>query len=438
MPNSIASVAAPTSALELLLLGMRSSLFTESAMKQFLARHPAPTLPDLDAAARLLVADNLVSKFQAELLLLGHPEGLTLGRYRLIDLIGKGGMGRVFLARDPQLHRRVAVKVLSAEADRADLRGRFLRETRAAAALVHPNVVAAYDSGEQGGALFLVMEFVSGITLHAKVFRNGPLPIPQACDYVRQAALGLAAVHAAGLIHRDVKPSNLIVTDDGVVKLLDLGLARFIEPTHPEDGPLTLMHNLGQVLGTPQFLAPEQQARSDQADHRSDIFGLGAVLFFLLTGRFPSPGPSLERTPLPSILTAAQSRPDLPRELSRLLGRLLATDPAKRPRKAEEVATELAAFCGDPASASVEKPRPTPRLRLRRAAIIAGLLASTAGAFFALRPPSSVPPPTEKSHCVEPPVPAAVAEAPAPRLAVVGRHIGRDHLHRRHRPASGP
>jgi serine/threonine protein kinase len=140
-----------------------------------------------------------------------------------------------------------------------------------------------------------------------------------------------------------------VLGDDGVVKLLDLGLARFVQPTRPEDGPLTLMHNLGQSLGTPQFLAPEQHARSDKADHRSDIFGLGGVLHYLLTGKPPRPITGLDDTPLPAILPAAQTRPDLPRGLSRYLDQLLAPDPDDRPQSAAEVATTLAVFANDSA-----------------------------------------------------------------------------------------
>jgi serine/threonine-protein kinase len=339
----------PVSSLELLLLALRSSLVTDSTMKLFLERHPVATLTDPSTVARLLVQDELLTKFQAELLLLGHPQGLSLGRYRLVELIDKGGAGQVFLAEDTQLNRKVAVKVVSVPPERIDLRQRFKRETRASAAVFHPNVVSAYDAGELGDVFFLVTEYVAGVNLHRKVFRDGALPVRLACEYCRQAALGLSALHEAGLIHRDVKPGNLVLGDDGVVKLLDLGLARFVQPTRPEDGPLTLMHNLGQSLGTPQYLAPEQHVRSDKADHRSDIFGLGGVLHYLLTGKPPRPVTSLDDTPLPAILPAAQTRPDLPRALSRYLDRLLAPDPDDRPQSAAEVAATLAAFANNSA-----------------------------------------------------------------------------------------
>jgi serine/threonine-protein kinase len=352
----------PVSSLELLLLALRSSLVTDSTMKLFLERHPVATLTDPTSVARMLVQDELLTKFQAELLLLGHPQGLSLGRYRLVELIDKGGAGQVFLAADTQLNRQVAVKVVSVPPERVDLRQRFKREARASAAVFHPHVVSAYDAGELGEVFFLVTEYVAGVNLHRKVVRDGPLPVPLACEYCRQAALGLAAVHEAGLIHRDVKPGNLVLGDDGVVKLLDLGLARFVRPTRPEDGPLTLMHNLGQSLGTPQFLAPEQHDRSDKADHRSDIFGLGGVLHYLLTGRPPRTITGLDDTPLPAILPAVHTRPDLPRALSRYLDRLLAPDPNERPQSAAEVATALTAFTSESA---VQVSEPEPRSAVR-------------------------------------------------------------------------
>jgi serine/threonine protein kinase len=226
--------------------------------------------------AELLVREGLLSDFQSRSLLQGKYLGFTLGEYVVLNLLGSGGMSRVYLCEHRQSRQRYAVKVLSRTED-ATLLKRFYREARAASALAHPNIVRGLEIGQYNNDHFLVMEYVDGASLHQVVAEHGPLTIPQACHYIRQAALGLQHAHEHGLVHRDIKPGNLLVDRQGTVKILDLGLARFAEDT--EESTLTR-----GILGTVDYLAPEQSRDSHEVDIRADIYSLGATFYFLLTG----------------------------------------------------------------------------------------------------------------------------------------------------------
>ena len=218
------------------------------------------------------------------------PNGSRIGRYQVLALLGKGGMGEVYRALDDRLGREVAVKVLpavfSADAERLK---RFDQEARAAGALNHPNVLAILDIGTQDGAPYIVSELLEGGTLRERL-AGGALSLRKVIEFGSQVARGLAAAHAKGIVHRDLKPENLFVTRDGHVKILDFGLAKLVRSdtgSSPRNDSLAAtMTEVGQVLGTVGYMAPEQ-VRGEPADHRADIFALGCVLYELATGRAP-------------------------------------------------------------------------------------------------------------------------------------------------------
>ncbi|MFL5338911.1 MAG: serine/threonine-protein kinase, partial [Gemmataceae bacterium] len=215
--------------------------------------------------ARALVERGLLTRFQAEMLLAGRTDGFVLGQYRILDQIGRGGMGRVFKAEHQTMNRVVALKVLSGSLMRTDrAKQLFQREVRAAARLTHPNIVTAYDANQLGDRRYLVMEYVDGPNLQELVQERGPLPVGQACEFVRQAALGLQYAHELGMVHRDIKPANLLVqrvapSGDCVVKILDFGLARLYAANSDElQNSDSLPAVEAAVMGTPDFLSPEQ------------------------------------------------------------------------------------------------------------------------------------------------------------------------------------
>jgi serine/threonine protein kinase len=297
-----------------------------------------------------LVAKSLLTPWQADKLLQGKHKGFFLGKYRLLDLLGKGGMSSVYLAEHVLMRRRCAIKVLPAKKVKdTSYLGRFHREAQAVASLDHPNIVRAYDvDHEQDGEIeihFLVMEFVDGSSLHELVNREGPLDVVRAAEYIRQAALGLEHAHKAGLIHRDIKPGNLLVDGTGLVKVMDLGLARFFAGQDEES--LTLQYD-EKVLGTADYLAPEQAVDSHAIDARADIYSLGCTFYFLLTGH-----PPFTEGTLPQRLMAHQSkephpveadRKDVPASLLAILKRMMAKVPAERLATAAAVADELGAW----------------------------------------------------------------------------------------------
>jgi hypothetical protein len=269
-----------------------------------------------------------------------------VGRYQIVGKLGEGGMGTVYRAHDPGLDRIVALKLLSCCGRRdAALRTRFARELAAAGRLDHPHIARALDCGESDGRLFLVMEYVEGLDLDRLIGAAGPLPVADACELARQAAVALHHVHGCGLVHRDVKPSNLMVTPDGRLKLLDLGLARF----HGAAGPGEALTEFGQVLGTVDYLAPEQLSDPRRVDGRADLYALGCTLYHLLSGRAPFDGPGCRlphekltahgHAPPPALRAR---RPGVPEAVAVVVHRMLAKAPADRYATAAEVAAALA------------------------------------------------------------------------------------------------
>jgi serine/threonine-protein kinase len=300
-----------------------------------------------------------MTAFQVNQIHLGRGAALTVGPYVLLERIGRGGMGEVFKARHHAMGRLVALKVIHRRHVSAGrTRARFLREAEAAARLDHPNIVHAYDAGWQGGICYLAMEYVEGADLDQVVARAGPLPARQACDCARQAALGLQHAFARGVVHRDLKPSNLLLSAAGQVKVLDLGLARCEAAEDEPDGPLT---RPGQVLGTPDYMAPEQAGDSQAADTRSDLYSLGCTLYFLLTGQPPFP----EGSPIHKVLRHLKEepapleagRPGLPPGVATVVRTLMAKRPECRYQTPAEAAAALAPLCVAPTSGK-SPPRP--------------------------------------------------------------------------------
>jgi serine/threonine-protein kinase len=233
-----------------------------------------------------LVSAGMITRFHADKLAAGKYKGFQLAddRYLILDQLGAGGMGQVFLAEHAQMRRLVALKVLNPHAFEHDAvaRERFLREARAAATLDHPNIVRVFDLCQEGKLLYLVMEYVEGISLSTLVGQCGPLGIAAACHYARQVAFGLQHAHQLGFVNRDIRPANLLLDRTGIVKILNLGLIR-----SEADAAMGLTRQLDSrtVLGAADYVAPEQAVDSSNVDIRADLYSLGATLYYLLSGR---------------------------------------------------------------------------------------------------------------------------------------------------------
>ena len=312
------------------------------------SRHDGPR-----SLAEDLIGRSWLTPFQADQILRGTGLPLVLGPYTVLEPIGEGGMGRVFKARHRMMDRVVALKVIRDElVGHPEAARRFEREIRSSARLSHPNIVTAHDASNEGTTHFLVMEYVEGVDLGRLVKARGPLPVADACDYARQAALGLQHALDRGLVHRDIKPSNLLVTADGsALKVLDLGLAglamghRGAVEGGTDGGDLT---DSGIMMGTPDYLSPEQAIDFRRADAPSDVYSLGCTLYHLLAGRPPFPG----GTPMEKLIKHREIDPvpiqslraDLPPGLASVLRRMMAKRPDDRFQCHAEVARALEPF----------------------------------------------------------------------------------------------
>ncbi len=273
--------------------------------------------------------------------------GQTLSHYKVLEKIGSGGMGEVYLAEDTKLSRKVALKVLPPEmAENAERRARFEREAKAVAALNHPNIVTIYSVEEAEGVHFITMELVKGKTLSELIPKKG-MPLNKFFEVAIPLADAVSAAHEQGIIHRDLKPDNLMVSDEGSLKILDFGLAK-LKPEHAEDGiselPTQSATGEGRILGTVAYMSPEQ-AEGKNIDHRSDIFSMGIILYEMVTGERPFKGDTAASL-LAAILkdkpqSAAEVNPDIPRDLGKIIRRCLVKDTEHRYQTAKDVRNEL-------------------------------------------------------------------------------------------------
>ena len=341
----------------------KSGLFDADEVDRLVAQIDPP---DTKSFCRELVQRHRLTPFQAKALRQGRYRGLILGNYVVLEKLGEGGMGRVFKARHRRMGRTVCIKVLNSDGRKSPLQvERFRREAQTVAALKHPGIVVAHDADEADGIPYLVMEYIEGKDLAHRVADDGPLPVYEACRILLQAAEALDYAHRQGVVHRDIKPHNLLVTPGGKLKILDMGLARF--DSYLNDNPDASTHfamtAAGVVMGTVDYMSPEQALNSRHADNRSDIYSLGCTFYYLLTGRPVFEGETVierliahrERN-APALEEAAGQ---LPRGVSAVFQLMTAKDPQQRYQTMADVADDFRTLLdGDVPRAveSVEEP----------------------------------------------------------------------------------
>ena len=313
------------------------------------AREAVRDFTEARGLAKWLLKRELVTPWQSQQLLGGHHR-LFLGKYKLLDVIGQGGMGAVLKAEQSSVKRTVALKVMAKELVRDEKAvSRFLREIQSAASLNHPHIVAAIDADCIGDRYFLVMDYVEGRDLKAWLRKYGPLPVSWSCEVIRQVALGLQHAHELGLVHRDIKPSNIMVTvnpqtGEPHAKIMDFGLSKLVSETKV-DGHST---QTGAIMGSPDYIAPEQARNAKEADVRADLFSLGCTMFQLLTNQLPFPGSTI----MEKLMSRASYVPppisslraDVPQVVSDIAARLMRLDPTERFQTPAELAACLASL----------------------------------------------------------------------------------------------
>ncbi|MBY0524766.1 MAG: serine/threonine protein kinase [Gemmataceae bacterium] len=358
---------------------LRQCHFLEPGQLRKLQRVSEARGLDAHGMAQYALSRNWLTPFQVNQILAGRGQGLHLGPYIILERLGEGGMAQVFKARHHLIDRIVALKLIRPDhLQNRDAVARFRRETQAAAQLSHPNIVLAFDADEVNGKHFFVMEYMEGTDLSRLVKSQGPLPVAQAADYVRQAALGLQHASEKGMVHRDIKPSNLVVTSPsastssspkwGLLKILDMGLARLnLADDVKENTELT---HVGHLIGTPEYLAPEQAANPHDADVRADLYSLGCSFYFLLTGQVPFPGGTaidkLFRHRLEQAKPVEVLRPEVPVDLAAVVRTLMAKRPEDRYQQPNDLVAVLEPWI---ARNSGSRPLPTRQVKERMAAI---------------------------------------------------------------------
>ena len=329
-------------ATEFLKAAMDSGIVSPEFVASWMSGEDEANSEDVESLSGSLVASGRMTAFQASHIRAGKAAELALGPYRVLDVLGTGGMGAVYRAEHRTMRRVVALKVIKGEGLKSpDAVRRFEREVQASARLEHPNIVTAFDAGESSGTHYLVMQHIDGRNLLEVVKTRGPQPVGRAVDWILQAARGLAFAHEQGVIHRDIKPGNLLVDSRGTVKILDMGLARLESPEAGQDQ----LTDTGQIMGTVDFMAPEQAMDTRQADARADIYSLGVTLWYLLAGRplftaNSAMGKMLAhmQTPAPQL---ASVRGDVSPHLERVFQRMVAKKPEDRFQSMQQVITAL-------------------------------------------------------------------------------------------------
>jgi serine/threonine protein kinase len=403
----------PATARDFLTLCRKSGLVEAGQLEEFLARTQLPQ--DANGTAHALVEADLLTNYHVRNLLVGKYRGMRVGQLKVLTPIGKGGMGAVFLCEHIGLRKQVAVKFLPEnKATNPGLLKRFLREARSVAALNHPNIIRTHDFGITGNVHYLVMEYIDGTDLEKVIRAQGPLPHAQATDFVRQAAAGLQHAYEKGLVHRDMKPANLLVDKQGVVRILDFGLARSFTD---EADRVTEKHDKGAVIGTADYMAPEQ-VLGGTVDVRADIYALGVTYYTLLTGRPPFSGSTSQKFTAHQTFEAppiSRLRPSVPAGVEAVVEKMMAKSPAARYQTPQDVIDALAT-AGTEAATSTVAPRREKTVRVAEPVpvrkklwvggsiaigIVAGLLA------WALMPGSRAatvsPPPGPNVTQTEPP-----------------------------------
>lgn len=357
-------MSVPSSVEELIQLIRKSGMIDEQKLSGYMRRRQLSRgLPeDVREFADEMIRDGVMTYFQAEQFLLGKWRGFTIGKYKLLERVGVGGMGQVFLCEHMFMKKRVAIKVLPpAKAEQPAALGRFYREARAAGSLEHPNIVRTHDIDQDGNLHFIVMDYVDGPNLLDVVKKFGQMDIARAVSYTRQVALALDYAFRNKIIHRDIKPGNVLIDRRGTARILDLGLARFI---NDHSDQLTLKYDDKIVLGTADYVAPEQVANSHSVDIRADIYALGATLYFMLAGHPPFPTGTVSqkllwhRTKEPTAVRAI--RPEVPDALAAIVARMMAKDPKARYQTPAQIVSELDALA--PAAAPLPSAEEMPQL----------------------------------------------------------------------------
>ncbi len=338
---------------------LRSGLLDQAQLQAAADELPPEARGDADALGEHLVRTGKLSRYQFRKLLAGHWRGLFVGPYQILGPIGKGGTGKVYLARDRRAGGLVALKVLPPHRirTRERLLARFRREMEICQRVAHPDLARIYETGEERGVYYIAMEYFPGRSLSRIVAIEGPLAPERAARLLAQVADAIDYAHRQGIVHRDLKPGNVQVTADDRAKVLDLGLALVRGEEHKDE---IILGGPRRVVGTMDYIAPEQTEDATRVDARSDVYALGCTLYFVLSGKRPFPGGTSrdkirrqrteEPPPLPSL------RPGLPAALTDLVARMMAKNPACRPQTAAEVAELLRRVAELPLPTESERP----------------------------------------------------------------------------------